>query len=236
MRKRIWELDALRGLCIIGMVIVHLIYNAAELFGMISGELPPLFTFVQNTGGNAFLLISGICVTLGSRNLRRGLLVFGCGMVLTVVTATGCWLGFCERELIIWFGALHCLGLCMILWQGVKGWPAPILGMLGISIILLGWRMESILVDFPWMIWLGLATPQFITSDYFPIAPNFGYFLLGAVIGKTLYRHKKSLFPKVDAERFPMSFLQYCGTHSLAIYLLHQPVLLAGMTILSLFR
>jgi uncharacterized membrane protein len=235
LRKRIWELDALRGLCVIGMVIVHLIYNAAELFGMISGELPSLFTFVQNTGGIAFLLISGICATLGSRSLRRGVLVFCCGMALTVITAAGTRLGFCGREMIIWFGTLHCLGMCMIFWQGVKGCSSLILGILSIFIILFGWWIQHIPVPFPWLIPLGLATPRFVSPDYFPLAPNFGYFLLGAVIGRTLYRYKESLLPKVDTHRFPVSFLQYCGTHSLAIYLLHQPVLLVGMTILSLF-
>lgn len=236
MRRRIWELDALRGLCVIGMVIVHLIYNAAALFGLIPGELPALFTLIQNTGGTAFLLISGICATLGSRSLRRGTLVLGCGMALTAVTAAGFALGVCGSGYIIWFGALHCLGLCMIFWQGAKKLSTPVLGLFGIILTILGWRLRSVLVDFPWLIWLGLATPRFVSPDYFPIAPNFGYFLLGAVIGRTLYRQKKSLLPKVDANRFPVSFLRYCGTHSLAIYLIHQPVLLVGMTILSLLR
>ena len=31
MRKRIWELDALRGLCILGMVLVHLVYDIRDL-------------------------------------------------------------------------------------------------------------------------------------------------------------------------------------------------------------
>ena len=30
MRKRIWELDALRGLCILGMVLVHLVYDCTD--------------------------------------------------------------------------------------------------------------------------------------------------------------------------------------------------------------
>ena len=34
MRKRIWELDALRGLCILGMVLVHLVYDIRDLYGL----------------------------------------------------------------------------------------------------------------------------------------------------------------------------------------------------------
>ena len=31
MKKRIWELDVLRGICILGVVIVHLIYDLVDL-------------------------------------------------------------------------------------------------------------------------------------------------------------------------------------------------------------
>ena len=37
MKKRIWELDALRGLCVIGMVAVHLVYDLAVMYRVVSG-------------------------------------------------------------------------------------------------------------------------------------------------------------------------------------------------------
>ena len=33
MSRRVWELDALRGLCILGMILVHLVYDIRELYG-----------------------------------------------------------------------------------------------------------------------------------------------------------------------------------------------------------
>ena len=30
-KKRIWELDALRGLCILGMILFHLVYDMTTL-------------------------------------------------------------------------------------------------------------------------------------------------------------------------------------------------------------
>ena len=80
MSRRIWELDALRGLCILGMILVHLVYDIRELYGLADFAYPAIFSFVMQWGSVLFLLISGICVTLGHHPVRRGLAVFGCGM------------------------------------------------------------------------------------------------------------------------------------------------------------
>ena len=87
MKKRIWELDALRGLCVIGMVLVHLVVDLCMLYRIVAWNLPAWFSFVQNWGGVLFLLISGISATLGRRSFHRGVIVFGCGLAVTAVTA-----------------------------------------------------------------------------------------------------------------------------------------------------
>ena len=50
MRKRIWELDALRGLCILGMVLVHLVYDIRDLYGLADFAYPAVFNFVMHWG------------------------------------------------------------------------------------------------------------------------------------------------------------------------------------------
>ena len=52
--------------------------------------------------------------------------------------------------------------------------------------------------------------------------------LLGAVIGRTAYRKKQSLLPRVNAANPVIRFFSFCGRHSLLIYMLHQPVLTIG--------
>ena len=76
MSKRIWELDAARGLCILGMVLVHLVYDIRELYNLADFAYPAIFSFVMHWGSVLFLLISGICVTLGHHPVMRGLVVF----------------------------------------------------------------------------------------------------------------------------------------------------------------
>jgi uncharacterized membrane protein len=77
----------------------------------------------------------------------------------------------------------------------------------------------------------GFVYPGFSSSDYFPLLPNLGYFLLGAVLGRTIYRHKRSLLPQVSQSNPIVRALCFCGRQSLWIYLLHQPVL-AGICML----
>ena len=101
MKNRIWELDAFRGFCILGVVIVHFVYDLTGLYGILNWDAPVLFRFIQNWGGVLFLLLSCVCATLGSRSVRRGVIVFACGMICTAVTAGMLWLGMAGESIII---------------------------------------------------------------------------------------------------------------------------------------
>ena len=235
MKKRIWELDAFRGLCVLGMVIVHLIYDLVELTRLVQWEYPAFFVFIKQWGGVLFLLISGICITLGSRCIRRGLVVFACGMICSLVTYGMYRLNFAGKGLIIYFGVLHCLGICMLLWPVFRRFPSWLLALTGAVLVAAGFYVASITgIQFPWLMPLGLRWEGFVSSDYFPLLPNLGFFLLGATLGRTLYRKQSSLFPGVNTKNPAIAFLSLCGKHSLWIYLLHQP-LLSGICYLILF-
>lgn len=237
-KNRIWELDALRGICILGMMVVHFVFDLNEFAGL-GLTMPGCFNYCQRYGHILFILISGICATLASRSFRRGVIVFCAGLLVTGVTLfMVCVLKF-NRSLSIYFGILHLLGLCMILFPLFKKLPVWALAVLGASFVALGvWlaALEPVAVSFPSAQGLllgaiGIRPVGFYSGDYFPIFPNLGWFLLGAVLGRTAYRRRESLLPKVNADFFLLRFFRFCGRHSLWIYLLHQPVL-AGLTML----
>lgn len=237
MKRRIWELDAFRGICILGMVIVHFVYDLVELYGIIDWQYPQWFSFVKDWGGVLFLLISGISATLGSHSVRRGLIVFACGIIVSAVTYGMYKLDFTGKSIIIYFGVLHCLGTCMLLWPIFKKLPWWVLAILAVPLIWLGlWLRNQAGVDTLWLMPLGLPWQGFVSSDYFPLLPNFGYFLLGAAMGRTIYRRKETLLPKVSAKNMVLRFLCGCGKQSLWIYLLHQPILSGLCVLLSMAK
>lgn len=234
MKKRIWELDVLRGVCILGMVAVHLIYDLQTFFSLPFLADSQLFAIIKQWGGVLFLLISGICVTLGSHPVRRGLVVFACGLVCSAVTAGMYALHMADKSIIIYFGVLHCLGVCMLLWPLLKRLPVWALGLVGLGLSVLGlWISGNVLVDFPWLIPLGLVPGDFVSSDFFPLLPNLGFFLVGAFLGKTLYRKKETLLPRVNPANPVLAFFTLLGKWSLPVYLLHQP-LITGLLCLIL--
>ena len=226
MKKRVWELDAFRGLCVLGMVIVHFVYDLIDLYALVDWEYPEWFLFVMKWGGLLFILISGSCATLGRRSVRRGVIVVLCGLVCTAVTYGMYRFGMAGQGLIIYFGVLHCLGTCMILWWLFKRLPTWLLAVLGVAMAVAGLYLQTRTFDTGlWLMPLGFMPDGFASSDYFPLLPNLGYFLLGGVLGRTLYHKKESLLPKVNERNPVLRFLQLCGKASLWIYLLHQPVL-----------
>ena len=226
MKKRIWELDVLRGVCILGMVVVHLIYDLQTFFSLPFLADSRLFDLIKQWGGVLFLLISGICVTLGSHPVRRGLIVFACGLICSAVTAGMYFLNMADKSIIIYFGVLHCLGVCMLLWPLFKRLPVWALGLLGLGLTVLGlWISGNVVVDFPWLIPLGLVPGDFASSDYFPLLSNLGFFLVGAFLGKTLYRKKETLLPRVNPANPVLAFFSLLGKWSLPVYLLHQPII-----------
>ena len=215
-KNRIRELDAARGICILAMIAVHFVYDLTELYRIVNWKYPPVFLLLKNWGGIAFFLISGICITLGHHYLKRGLTVLGCAAAVSAVTVL-------SGAMPIRFGVLHCLGSCMLSWRFFRHAPADKLWAASVILILLGFCFSRASVDAPWLYPLGLAAPGFQSADYFPLLPYLGYFLAGAALGKRFYADRVSRFPKLPS--FP--FLCLCGRHSLFLYLIHQPVLIA---------
>ena len=228
MKRRIWELDALRGLALLGMIGIHLIYDLVDLFGVWHWQQPVWYLLFKNNYGAIFLLISGISATLGSHPVKRGLQVFLCGFLCTAATVGMYLLGTAGKDIIIYIGVLQCLGLCMMLWPLFRRLPQWGLVGLGLLMAAAGLYLRTKAFPFPWLMPLGFAPYGFASSDYFPLLPNLGYFLLGAALGKKVYGDKQSRFLTA---RFP--FLQWCGRNSLLIYLLHQPILAASVWLLA---
>ena len=239
-------LDALRGLALIGMIVYHLCYDLTEIFNVsLSWFQGAGIHYWQQFNCAIFIIISGICVHFSRRLLQRGLIVSFWGLVISLFTA----IVIPEEQII--FGILTFLGLMMILCALLK----PLLNYtkkeprLFLALALLGffifyWTPQNYLNFFFWQLslpdsWhnfglvsnlLGFKTDQFSSADYFPLFPwSFlylsGYFLWAIIA---------DLPPQFLKYKIP--FLSYLGRHSLLIYLLHQPIIYAVLTLYFSFQ
>ena len=91
----------------------------------------------------------------------------------------------------------------------------------GLAIIVLPFLMATPAFDPPWLVWLGLGTREPATLDWRPLAPWGGVLILGLALARLA-----PPLPIWRARAAPPRALAWAGRHSLALYLIHQPVLL----------
>ncbi len=243
-KERFFEVDALRGIAIVLMVIYHFFFDLDFLgireFDTHSG----LLLVIGRSAAILFIFLVGVSLTLsysrsvllgrsaGSRfihNLKRGAGIFGWGLVITIVTAT-----VLERGT-IYFGILHLIGVSIVLAYPFFRYKRITLAA-GILVLIAGIPMESYYADFPWLLWVGIKPHGFYTLDYFPLIPWFGVVLLGAFTGNSLYPEYQRIFRMCDCEEnAAVGMLEYLGKKSLFIYLVHQPVIVGLLLLLMFF-
>jgi uncharacterized membrane protein len=77
--------------------------------------------------------------------------------------------------------------------------------------------------------WIGFMTHKPMTEDYVPLFPWTGVLLLGIALGHALVKNRFAVLePLARAPRM----LRFLGRHSLAVYLLHQPLLIGVLDVL----
>lgn len=215
-KSRIWEIDFIRGIAIVLMIIFHLVVDLRDYYHYDIEYLSGFWYYVGKTAAILFMLVSGVSSTLSKRNIKRGAMVFGFGMLLTVITY------YYNPELYIRFGILHFLGLCMILSRFLKKIHRKYLVISGTVSIVTGLFFDRMIVRTPYLFPIGLMDKHFDSLDYYPLFPWLGVFLYGMAMGHILYKTRQSLLPFV----LKYDFFSYLGRHSLLIYLIHQPILL----------
>ena len=232
-RARIWEIDFLRGLAIILMVGYHLLYDLGDFVGIkkflgFSTDLSsPAWLVAQNFFSGLFVVLSGISSTFSRNNFRRFVKFAVVALLITVVTY------LFDPASAIFFGIIHCLAVSVLIYALVFYKTRPTTRAVWGAVVLSGAffmpALRRILaVKTNWLIPFGLFSPSFASLDYFPLIPWFGIFLIGTALGKWLYAQPKSLLRR----QLPDNFINWCGRHSLLIYLIHQPVIIVIFTFL----
>ena len=240
--ERLWEIDSLRGIAIILMIVSNLVTDVA-FFGILEVEgFSGFWMYFARLVVSVFILLAGVSLTLSYSRVRekkhheirrkyllRGGKIFGLGMLITLVT----WF-FLGNNLIL-FGILHLIGFSIIAGHFLLKKRRLNL-ILGLAFISAGLLLQSFAFDFPWLVWLGLRLENYYTVDYVPVLPWFGVFLIGMFLGATLYPQGKSRFklPGLSKNRL-LSPLRFLGRNSLLIYLIHQPILIAILLLLFPF-
>lgn len=196
------------GVAVVMMVVYHFVFDLAFL-GVSDAVFrsPFWFYFRHRVTATTFVLLVGVfaapprAVTDARHGqlsfgpfFRRGLTVFGWGLVLTAVT----WLAV-GREQAIRFGILHFIGVAML-----AAYPFLRLGAanlaLGAAFLLFGKWLQTQTFDLPMAVWLGFEPANHTYLDYFPFIKWFGVVLLGLFAGSVLYGPDGRRYPTFKYE------------------------------------
>ena len=85
--KRYHVLDGIRGITLCSMILYHVVWDLVYIFDYNWDWYRSDFAYVwQQSICWCFILLSGFCFSLGKRKVRRGLIVFGAGALVSFVT------------------------------------------------------------------------------------------------------------------------------------------------------
>jgi uncharacterized membrane protein len=220
--QRIWEIDMLRGLALLLMIVFHIVFDLRDIYGYPVIYDRGFYYYVGKSSAILFMLIAGTSCSLSRSNIKRGARIILVAMGITLATY------LFMPDLIIKFGILHFFGISMILYPLFKPMDKYMLVLVGTLVILVGNYFSGITVHNNFLFPIGLTSSTFTSSDYYPLFPWFGVFLYGAALGKFLYQEKKSLF----SFNIRDNILIYMGRHSLLIYVIHQPVIILVLNLI----
>ena len=221
---RIAAIDAWRGIAIVAMIAYHFAFDL-RYFGFTHSDFEHdrFWLTARSVILGSFMLIAGISLALAahrpnaaSRFIRHVAIIGAAALIVTAASV----LMFAQS--FIWFGVLHAIAVSLLLARPVTRRPA-LAAMLAVIFIALGLTYSDARFDNRALGWLGFMTSKPTTEDYVPLFPWSGLLLLGVAISPWISRNAlSSLAPLARAPRA----LHWMGQHSLAIYLIHQPVLM----------
>ena len=227
-KQRYPILDLIRGIAIINMIAYHFLWNMKSLWGFELNWFDGRYSHIwQRAICFSFILISGFCLNLSSKPIKRGIIVFMAGLLVSAVTL------IVEPRGKIIFGILTFLGSAMIIVglvaKPIKKINSKVTLILSLILFLItykinygiicGLELPKYLYNGLFATYLGFRDTGFYSADYFSLLPWIFLFLFGFCF----YDNIRTL-PNVSIK--PINFI---GRHSLLIYLLHQPVIYLTM-------
>jgi uncharacterized membrane protein len=225
-RTRIAGVDALRGLALGAMIAYHFCFDL-RYFGLIRADFEhdPFWLGARTLILSSFLLIAGVSLALAERAGREPTRFWRHVAIIAIsaLAVSGASYALFPRSY-IWFGVLHAIAVSLILARPLVPFPRAALA-IGILVIVAGVGLSHPAFDTRAFGWIGFMTVKPTTEDYVPLFPWAGVLLCGVALGHARERVRAAAAPLAAA---PAWFL-WAGRHTLAIYLLHQPLLLGAL-------
>lgn len=238
--KRIWEIDLIRGILVVMMLLDHTAWwfyryiylqeisgidfnNTLYHFSVWCKQLQldsPLRDGIRIINVCLFFLISGISTTFSKKMNFRLIVMWGYPIlmfladIITIKTI--------KYPVMSSYGFFFCFALCSTLYCIFRKLTLKQYLLVCVVIVVIGVIILILIPDLTSspIRWMGL--PQKLKTgqrDDFPIFPFLMCFIGGTLLGKTIYKNKKSILPSFLLIKDIV--VQFCGRHSFLIFIAH---------------
>ncbi|WP_027061372.1 DUF1624 domain-containing protein [Mesorhizobium loti] len=233
--KRIVAIDIVRGIALLAMASYHFTWDL-ENFHYTDPGLTAFggWKIYARCIASTFLFLVGVSLFLAhGRQIRWTGFWKRFAMVAVAAIAISAVTWFVTPGGFIFFGILHEIALASLLGVAFLRLPALLTLLVAAVIIVVPFYVSLESFDHPWLWWVGLSAINPRSNDYVPLFPWFGVVLAGLAVAKLastsgLLQRLASLTPGRWAN--PLLFI---GRHSLAFYLIHQPILFGCVWLFS---
>lgn len=234
---RIWQLDFLKGIAIIAMVLFHYTFFLVYFNIIPFSENWFYWWLFPKLISGIFIIVSGILLWLSfykdqdvMKQIRRSAIIFLAAMIVTITSYI-----VIPTDYIL-FGIMHFMALSGIIGYFILKSSVGLRTLIisGVLLIFI-WPVDYIFqAKNDWLLWLGIMPYGYQSVDYFPLIPWFGLSLFGIALGKTIYEKGMPKIKKYGSENKIVNLFCFFGRNTLAIYMLHIPLLILIQYILSL--
>ncbi len=235
-KTRLGKLDVLRGIALVAMATYHTGWDF-EFFGYLEPGTTGhgAWKIYARIIASTFLALVGFSLVLAhGRQIRWRPFAIRLAQIIVAALAITLATWYFTPESFVFFGILHEIAVASVLGLLFLRLPAWVTAIVAAAVILAPHYLTSPAFDAPNFWWLGLSEIIVRSNDYVPVFPWFGAVLAGMTIAKIMQQYDMLNYLAGNfAPAWLDRSLRFIGRHSLAFYLIHQPVLISCVFLIS---
>ena len=220
-------IDIARGVAVLAMIVFHTAWDLTTL-NLVETDITEVASwrwFARTIAGSFLVLVgTGVVMAHGRQIrirpfLRRVALLALAALLITAVTF------FVFPTSYIFFGILHNIAVSSLIALAFVRAPSVVTAIAALAFLYAPFLVSAPALDAPLLAFLGFGSTAPITNDFVPIFPWAGFVLAGVAAARLLRLNRAP--PAAGGDPLPKAAgaLAWVGRHSLAIYLLHQPLI-----------